>query len=259
MRMFGRLPHDQAAVSAAPRLYDSALLQMVNPPEKIDRSQTIITPEMYGNDTIGDCTAVAMLNAARAFSSIMSKTDLVVDPKAPFEFYGRCVGQPDLTRLGETHGAVMLDVLRQQYLGGYRISFNNDLVCNFGTVNIKNRAALADVIARLGTLYMGVSITDSDDVNFENNDPWDDDGSDTSEVIGGHATNGFWYDGLGDRDHVYVGTWARWQPATWRWVERRLKEAYGLVWRGLLPPDSADLLGFDMNVLARDTTNWSYA
>jgi hypothetical protein len=66
---------------------------------------------------------------------------------------------------------------------------------------------------------------------------WDDDGTaDPGPLAGLHSLMGWDYLGLSDDSLVRLGTWGNWQPATWRWLSRRLDEAHGLLWRQFAVP-----------------------
>jgi hypothetical protein len=189
-------------------------------------------PGLYGNDIYPDCTAVALANAARAVA-VLNGADLVVEPQKVSAFYAQCVGNPP--DLAATSGAVALEVLEMQTDTGFDIG-PQALVGQHGTIAL-SRNALALAIDTLGVGYWGVTLRERD---MEIGPVWDvSPGRDDGAVVGGHMVIGWDYLGLADGATVRIGTWGKWQPATWGWIAARLQEAHGVVWRQLARPDGS--------------------
>jgi hypothetical protein len=204
---------------------------MVAPSVTLDRAGVDFTPALYQNDTLPDCTAVALANAARGVAAL-NGYELTVDPACVPAFYAGCVGNPP--DLAATDGAVMLDVLRIQAAQGFDIGTQR-LAGLSGTLDVASRSALALGIARLGVGYWGVTLRERD---MQRAPVWDvQAGRDDGDIVGGHAVIAWDYSGLCDDDTVRLGTWGGWQPATWAWVAARLDEAFGIVWRQLARSD----------------------
>ncbi len=219
----GRKPHDPAMLARVP----SHRFGAVPPPPRLDRKAVAFAPGLYSNDTLPDCTAVALANAARGVAAL-NGYGLVLDAARVPAFYGACVGNPP--DLAATDGAAMLDVLARQALGGFDIG-PQILHGLYATLDPHSRSALAGGMARLGTGYWGVTLRERD---MQGAAVWDvQEGRDDGSVVGGHAIIAWDYSGLADGDTVRLGTWGAWQPATWAWVAARLDEAYGVVWRQL--------------------------
>jgi hypothetical protein len=240
----GRLPHSPAAVARAPAHLFGALA----PLSELDRSAVEFRPNLYGNDTYPDCTAVALANAARAVTALEG-WDLAVDGDAPLKFYGDVVGNPP--DLALTHGAQLLTVLDHMSAQGFCVNDQTPLVGRYGTVR-HDRASLALAMARFGGGYWGVTLRERDVQNVGQSAPWDvtaDDG----DVVGGHCVLAWDYTGLADDDTVRIATWGAWQPVTWRWVRSRLDEAWGLVFRQLVRAEDSLLYdGVDPDGLVRE-------
>lgn len=231
MMRLGRLPHDPAAIAAAPAHRFGVSI----PPAVLDRSAVPFTSELYDNDTLPDCTAVGLANAARAVAAL-NGFGLVVESDLVPPFYAGCVGcAATHPAMAATDGAVILDVLTRQAALGFDVG-PQSLVGLHGTVAL-NRPALALSIAQLGVGYWGVTLHERD-MEVYGQAPWDvQPGRDDGAAVGGHCVIVFDYTGLGDQDTVRLGTWGMWQPATWAWVAARLDEAHGLVWRQLARAD----------------------
>ena len=246
-RRLGRLHHDPVAVARAPRLADDRFAAMA-PAPVVDRRAVAFRPRMFGNDILPVCTCAALANAALAMSALNGFQTLIVDAAVP-AFYAACLGMPGASaaELAGTDGAVAMDVLRRQITAGFDVGQETRLVALFGTVPL-DRARLAAGIARLGVGYWGVRLHARDMDAAGSIVPWDDDHRDPGPVEGGHMLNGWDYTGLGDTDLVRLATWGGFKAATWRWVEARLDEAYGLIWRQLARADGQDL-GLDLGAL----------
>lgn len=221
--MLGRIRHDPVALARVP----SHRFGAVPPPVTLDRSAMAFEPGLYQNDSLPDCTAVALANAARGVAAL-NGFDLVLDQARVPAFYSACVGSP--ANLAATDGAAMLDVLARQAGQGFDIG-PQTLCGHYATIGTHSRSALASGMVRLGAGYWGVTLRERDmeraalwDVRF---------GRDDGNVVGGHAVIAWDYRGLGDADTLRIGTWGAWQEATWAWVAARLDEAYGIVWRQL--------------------------
>jgi hypothetical protein len=196
-------------------------------PPSLDRSAVLFTPQMYENDTLPDCTAVAYANAARAVAAL-NHYNLAVDPPTVPAFYGAVLGHPP--DLAATDGAAMLDVLDYQDAHGMDIGPQR-LSAHFGAVDAKNRHALAASLDRFGPGYWGVVLRERD-LDTAGLGQWTisrDDG----EIVDRHAVMAWDYTGLGNADTVRLGTWGGWIPASWGWVLLRIEEAYSLFWRQL--------------------------
>jgi hypothetical protein len=230
----GRLPHDPVAVAQAPAHRFGAVL----PPPTLDRMGIDFTPGLFNNNDYPNCTAAGLANAARGVAAL-NGYDLVVDPDCPLAFYADCLGNPP--NLIATDGAVILDVLAYQGAHGFNVG-PQSLVGQCGTVAL-TRTDLALAMARLGPVYLGVTLLDRD-MQVVGAEPWDVvAGRDDGAVVGGHCVIAWDYTGLGDAGTVRIGTWGAWQTATWQWLAARVDEAYALVWRQLARADGTFYAG----------------
>lgn len=225
----GMTPSHPNRVANAPRHTFGA----VPPPAVLDRSSTRVAPELYENDTLPDCTAVAYLNGAR-FVAALNGYDLYVADLSARDLYSRFI--PAGVDAVNTDGAVPLDVLESQIIKAVEIG-PQGLVAHYGVIN-HSRSALATSLARFGFGYWGVMLYERDMDDFSAGRPWTASGGrDDGQPVGGHMIPAFDYLGLSDDATVRVGTWGRWQAASWSWIAARLMEPYGLVWRQLARAD----------------------
>jgi hypothetical protein len=228
----GRLPHNPALLASAPAHRFGAAM----PPAELDRTLIDFVPADYGNQTDPICTCENMTNTARAVA-FLNGFQLSVDAAKPKANYAAVLGIPDTeAAIQATDGVQMTDVLDYQDQHGFDIG-PQKLVARYGTIQI-NRTALALALNRLGALWVGVTLHERDMENFAAGRRWDVvDGRDDGDVVGGHAPFAWAYKGLGDNSLAQLGTWAKWQGATWAWIDARMNEAWGLVWHQLARTD----------------------
>jgi hypothetical protein len=234
----GYLPSSQDFLASAPRHVFGA----AQPKFSVDRSAIDITPNLYNNDLYGDCTCVSYANLARCIAKL-NGFDLIVDPASPLKAYAGVLGNPP--NLIAAQGAMPMDVLRFLGRNGFDIG-PQKLVALQGLV-APNRIAMAHAIERLGGLWFGMMLHARDEATT---DTWTTIG-DRGDVTGGHMMNAWDYTGLSDNDTVRVGTWARWQRVTWRWMEETM-EAHALVWRQLERADGAFYSGLTADGLVSE-------
>lgn len=243
----GRKPHAPAALAAMPAL---AARLAPAPPPRLDRSRLPFHPACWNNDTLADCTAASLAECAKAANLVFGGGELAIGPDCPRRFYARCIGADpdDLAALAATDGAVMADVARLQARAGYDIGQEAPMTGLAGNL-APARASLAACMATLGHAWLGVTLREADLAAAR---LWDA-GADDGAVVGGHAVMGFDYEGLADQDCVRISTWGGWRHATWRWLDARLDEAHGVVWRQWAPA------GFDVAALAAAVARWAAA
>jgi len=230
----GRLPHDPVAVAAAPRHVMAAAAPV---PPVLNRLHLPYQPGLYRNDTLGDCTAAGMANALTAFGLVRAGITPLIAPDKVVQFYADCVGNPP--DLAATDGAVELDVLRRANTQGVDFGQQVPFVPTYAACDPADRAQIAHVTLANGCAYLGIDLTRKDMDTLSAGGVWDDDGSDASPVIGGHCLLTWDYLGLNDADIVRLATWGALVPATWRWLSRRLQEAWAVAWPQLAGPSAS--------------------
>ena len=245
---FGRLPHSITKFMEAPR----HVFGDVVPPTILDRRSINFVPGLYYNDTLPVCSAVGIINAARAVAKL-NGYDLVVEDADVPAFYASVVGcLPTTEAIVATEGVVLLQALAEQERYGFNIG-PQSLVAGWKTVNIKSRTDIANTINRLGSIYTGVNLHERDMQTV--GQLWDViPGRDDGGFVGGHAVIIWDFLGLSDYSTVRIGTWGAWQTATWAWVHSRIEEAYGLAWRQLVKASGTYWNGMTPDSLMRLTT-----
>lgn len=235
-----------SALASAPQLAAHHVATL-RPAPMVDRRDLPFAPGLYRNDALPDCTAVALANAARAVA-IVNGYELAVEPERVPEFYASCVGvAPTTEAMAATSGAVALDVLNRQAVHGFDVGAQS-LVGLHGVLPPR-RTAVASAIDRLGHAYIVVELRERD---MELSPVWDvEPRRDDGEVVGWHAVVGWDYLSLADDGVMRLATWGGFQRTAWRWIDARMREAYGIVWRQLVGDDGTQF-GVDVATLTAD-------
>ncbi len=246
---FGLLPARPADLARAPRLGAHPIARRVAQPV-LDRSGVPFRPCVFANDTLSDCTAAGLGNAALALGALDGFQPVVTEP-AVEAFYsatsGYVPGQP-----ATDVGAVLTDVLAYQAANGFN-SGADLLTGPWATVDPYDRNLLALGMETLGVVVLGVALSEAD-LNRVGQ-PWDigvmSTGGDATPAYL-HCLLGWSYDGLRDVDLVQLATWGALQAATWRWVERAIREAHVVVWRPLLATAGVSWTGLEYDQLVAE-------
>lgn len=228
----GCLPHDpdKAAAMRAMR-YGTQI-----PPPSLLRAEW--QPCLWDNDTIPNCTAVALGHAARAWCERMEGPSNDLSIATPFidRLYAEAIGQPaaTLAQLAATEGADPLAVVETAQTSGFDVGGQVRLVPDFAILP-PARTTLANGMVRSGSVMLALTLYAEDMDNFQNGKPWVLVG-DPGPAEGGHMVAAVSYDGLQETGNVQIATWGVWKSASWEWVQARLRLALVTGWRQLVPP-----------------------
>ena len=220
----GRLPHDPALLAECPKHVFGA----VTAPPVVDRRSIDYQPGLYGNSEYNDCCFASVANAARGVAKTHGYSLAVADEKPLADFAEYNGDPPDLATI---EGCLMQDVSDWQEASGLDLGGPVRLYGVPRVIDHTSRNDLALSIFQLGHGWWGIDIYEKDIADIQAGRPWDFTlGQDSGKLLGGHAINAWDYTGLQDTDMVRVGTWGRWQPATWNWISRRLLESHAVIW-----------------------------
>nr|WP_194300225.1 hypothetical protein [Acetobacter lovaniensis] len=222
-------------------------------PSVLDRSHINPAPLMLGNDQIGDCTSVGLANALRA-TAALGGFQIGVDDDSVIQFYAESTGyRPGCPETDQ--GGIEVEVLSFAAGVGYQLEAGAYYPL-WGTTDAQDRNALALIMASLGTVYLGVLLSQSDMNQIEStngacvleadNGAY---GDTTPGSAGGHCLLGWSYSGLSDSDTVDLLTWGAIQKVTWGWLRSRIMEAHGLVWPQLTLANGLYPTGPDIDAL----------
>lgn len=242
----GRLPYDSAQVARAPQL-EGRFRVLAAPPWRLHRENILYQPGLDRNDVLGDCGAVGIANGARAEAALQDfsidiSTDQVV---ALYERFGY---RPDDPKSDQ--GVRLLDVLTSQSQKAWLAEDQMPLTGPWATFDPQDRIMAARVMSNVGWCYSGFDLALAD----QEADVWDtatpaSAGDSTPGSWGGHCADELYYNGLEDTDLVYLATWGKVHPATWRWIKSRKVETHAVLWR--------PIAGIDYERLCEDVASFA--
>lgn len=215
----GVLPHDPDR----PHLLLEAILtaSAAPPPASFDGLSAVPTGAwgMLGNDLVGDCTCAGLAHQRIADVHASQGTVLKVTDKQTLRFYenfGYRPGDPDSDR-----GALCQDVLETWQ----KLGFLGEKVQAFARVKVSNRTQVKQAISTLGPLYIGFTVTQSAEDQFNAGQPWS--LVPGSPELGGHCV----IVGSYDDDYLTCVTWGALQRMSWAFFEAQASEAWALFGR----------------------------
>ncbi|MEU1407108.1 hypothetical protein ABZ471_33010 [Streptomyces sp. NPDC005728] len=199
---------------------------------------------MLGNDEVGDCTCagVAHKRIGDAYVNQGRHLDIsTADVLKLYTHFGYRPGDPSTDQ-----GAVCQDVLAYWHRYGFRGERN----LGYARIDVGDHRELKQAIHLFGQVYVGVTITQSAEDQFNGDEVWD--VTRRSPVLGGHCISLGAYNEHG-LDAVTRG---RVQRLTWRWWDVYGDEAWVVFNpRDFLDPKTGrDRDGLDLATLRADYT-----
>src|ERR1700731_1971313 len=145
---FGRKPHDQARVDAAPQHRMSA---EAPPPEDCPRPTILRKPSLVMNNTLPTCTMAGILNYLRAWAQAFHGFDLPENDQLLIDLYAACYGcEPTVEAVAATDGVVLMDVLEYVQANGFKIDDQNTVELTFSAIDVADMTAVRGSIAETG-------------------------------------------------------------------------------------------------------------
>ncbi len=210
-----------------------------NPQPQIMRASEIPSWLMGQNDTIGDCTSVAIANILLARNTWAAHTayPTTADIVSFYERFGYKPGNP-LT----DQGATLLECMQSWMKDGYPVRGQTNKLLGFAAVDFHNLNLLKTAIEIFGDVYLGVNLTVAQQTqtvwNYVPND----------QEWGGHSVslNSFAEDGS-----FRVVTWAEWMKVTPAFMQNQVQEAYVLLDAASIRKAKTTFNDWDMAALAQ--------
>ncbi|MFJ8153978.1 hypothetical protein [Streptomyces sp. NPDC094468] len=240
----GRLPDDLDR----PHLKVSRILasDLHAPPAAADSLSPVPADAwgMLGNDEVGDCTIAGLAHKRIGDAWVNQQRRLDVSTADCLQYYshfGYRPGDPSTDQ-----GAVCQDVLAYWHRHGFLREKN----LAYARVDVHNHTEMRQAIHLFGQIYVGVTITQSAEDQFNGDEIWDI--TRRSPQLGGHCITLGAYDETG----LDAVTWGRVQRLTWRWWDVYGDEA----WVILNPGDVVDpatghtRAGLDLATMRADYT-----
>lgn len=199
---------------------------------------------MLGNDQVGDCTVAALAHKRIGDAFVNQGVSLDISTADCLKYYGHFGYRPGNPSTDQ--GAVCQDVLSYWHRRGFR----GEKCGPYARVNVEDHTELKQAISLFGQIYVGVTITQAAEDQFNGDEVWD--VTRRSPVLGGHCITL----GAYDKDGLDAVTWGTVHRLTWRWWDVYGDEA----WVVLNPRDfvdrqtGRDRAGLDVATLRGDYT-----
>ena len=220
----GRLPDDPDR----PHLKVSRILttDLPAPPAAADWLSTVPADAwgMLGNDQVGDCTIAGLAHKriGDAWANKGLRLDIsTADCLRYYGHFGYRPGDPNTDR-----GAVCQDVLAYWHKNGFLGEKN----LAYARIKVDDHNELKQAINLFGQIYVGVTITQAAEDQFNGDEVWD--VVRRSPNLGGHCITL----GAYNENGLDAVTWGRVQRLTWSWWDVYGDEA----WVALNPSDFVD-------------------
>lgn len=225
------------------RLGSYLTAELPAPPATIDWLSGVADWPMYGNDTIGDCTAAAVGHSVEQFTRYGSGTTVEVSDADVIGLYSAVTGYNPDDPSSDT-GAYCQDVLnywRKNGIGG------GHQIVAFASVDVGNPTEVKQAINLFGEVYLGFNFPASAMDQFNAGKPWD--VVKGSRIEGGHCVI------VGGYDATYLAavTWGATQLMTPAFWAKYVDEAYVIITRDWVDQQTGnDAAGINLYALGQD-------
>ena len=221
------------------KFYHYANLRALPPPPKeTSNGLALVAPnQMFGNDTVGDCTCADIANAIK-LNTAMGAGEFVASTTEVLALYNKLTGGVD-SGLSLSQAA---DGAMKYGLGGHKLHAYLDL-------------PIGDVPMMQQTIFLfhggsvGVTLPKSAMDTFGQGKIWSVVGD--TRILGGHDMFAVDY----NEDGPIFKTWAGDQPATWDWLAYYAMEQQARLYDDAAGQNWNDANGFSFTDLANDLAN----
>lgn len=213
-------------------------------PASVDYLNSLSNWQMLGNDTYGDCVAVTWANTRRLVSAYLATENYPSWPEVETVYKTQNPNFPS-----EDNG---MDI--QTLLGWLTKNTPPDGVkaLGFASVDHTNVAEVQAAIALFGSVWTGIIVDNNNEIEFNNNQPWD--YNPNSAQAGGHSiiTGGYGASEGGklSGDEKFI-TWAQETSFTDAFWSNQVEEAWVVIWPEHMGSKEFQA-GVDLNALAAD-------
>jgi hypothetical protein len=236
------------AAAEKPRLILDGYLTGAVAPAVVDFASEVLSWPMYGNDTIGDCTAACAGHQIQAWTrytgaEVDVPEDEITQLYSAVSGYDPAQVQPDGSNPTDT-GAAIQDVLTYWRKSGVPVAGHKILAF----AQLTDLSKIHDALWMFGSVYLGISFPQSAMDQFDADQPWDVSGDGT--IIGGHAIP-LQYAGTGACPYQVV-TWGRLQGMTQAFLDTYCEEAWIIITDDWLSKNGHTPEGLDLQQLGAD-------
>lgn len=210
----GKLPATKDSVSL--RLRDYLSLSKLPLPPKTAGNTTLVDSNMFGNDTVGDCTCADVGHATLFWNRLVGKT-VSVSTNNVLALYSAVTGYngtPETDR-----GANMADVAKYHKKTGLEDETGTYHKCAaYTAITPGNLEEIKQSIYLFGACSIGWELPESAQEQTQEGKPWA--VVSGSPIEGGHDTLAIAYGPL----YLYVVTWGMIQKVEWSFVSKYMDE-----------------------------------
>lgn len=231
--------------SASFRFRDYLSLAKLAPPPATGGHQTLVTEHnMFGNDTVGDCTCADVGHATlywnkEAGVAVNITTDYVL------AMYSAITGYTPL-KPNTDQGADMTVVAKYHQKTGLKDAHGNyHKIAAYLAITPGNIEELKQSIHLFSACSIGWELPNSAQDQFQENKPWSVIAK--SKIEGGHDTLAVGY----DKDYLYVVTWGAVQKVEWDFVTKYMDEGICKLSAEMLK-NGESIEGFNLSQLEAD-------
>lgn len=230
--------------SAKPRLELDTYLNAgeLATPSVVDFASEVVTWPMYGNDTIGDCTAACVGHQVQAWTCYTGAEVDIPEPDI-IQLYSAVSGYDPQTGAND-NGATVQDTLTYMRKSGVPVAGHKILAF----AQLKDLSKIHDALWMFGSVYLGFACPESALEQFDADQPWDVVAH--SPIAGGHAVP-VQYAGTGNVPYQVV-TWGRLQGMTQAFMSKYVEEAWVIITVDWLDKNGHTPEGLDLQALGAD-------
>lgn len=247
-RLLGRRPHDPTR----PALKLSRLLTGVVPNHPITVDHFSLVPSsswgVLGNDHYSDCGPADVVHDRILISKYLLGKTIVPNTADALDLYTRS-GNPNFP--ADDNGVVMADMLDAVHKQGVRSDGKLVQCVAYAQVDVRDLDEVHAAIAIFGSLSTGADLSQAQDTQTSNGEPWD--YVSNSPDWGGHAflTGRYTSDSRAGRPDLGGLTWGFPVGITDAFWTQQVQEAWAVIWPEHLT-NTSFLAGVDQNAFERD-------
>lgn len=239
----GKLPAVKNSVSFRFRDYLS-LSKLPAPPTSGGHASEVTEHNMFGNDTVGDCTCADVGHATMYWNKLAGKTVSISTPNV-LAMYSAITGY-DPAKPDTDQGADMAVVAKYHQKTGLKDAQSiAHKIAAYLAITPGNFEELKQAIHLFGACSIGWELPDSAQTQFEEKKPWSVVSGATIE--GGHDTLAVGY----SSEYLEIVTWGRLQKVEWAFVSKYMDEGIVKLSAEMLK-NGKSLEGFNVTQLQTD-------
>jgi hypothetical protein len=214
-------------------------------PSVVDFASEVLSWPVYGNDTIGDCTAACFGHQVQAWTCYTGAEVDIPEPDI-IQLYSAVSGYDPSTGQND-NGAVIQDVLTYLRKSGVPVAGHKILAF----AQLKDLSKIHDALWMFGSVYLGFNCPESALEQFDADQPWS--VVPGSPIAGGHAVPlQLSAPTIRGVPQYQVVTWGRLQGMTQAFLDTYVEEAWVVITADWLDKNGHTPEGLDLQALGAD-------